>query len=381
MADFDAIAVGGGLAGAAFALALARQGARVAVIERTAGPALKVCGDFLSREAQDLLAHLNLNVGELGAAPIKTLRLVTGERSATAELPFAAAGLSRLSLDEALLRKAEAAGAEVVRGEGATSLEPDGGEASVRVGAKVLRARCAALATGKHNLRGWPRASGSMTAYKVQLAPSPQTARALRDVVQLVSYRGGYIGACNVEDGNATICWLVGPRLLQDVGPDWTAQLAHLSRQSSAIGDLVAGARFLSARPTAVAAIPYGYMRRAVIAENVFPVGDQLCVIPSFTGDGTSLALSSGLAAAQAVLEARSAGEFQRAFLKRIRAQFFWAQAVDATFKSAPTRAFAVGAVALLPSLARLVASLTRVKGVPELTGSEPVGEARARAR
>jgi flavin-dependent dehydrogenase len=381
MADFDAIAVGGGLAGAAFALALARQGARVAVVERTAGPALKVCGDFLSREAQDLLAHLNLDVAELGAAPIKTLRLVTGERSATAELPFAAAGLSRLSLDEALLRKAEAAGAEVVRGEGATSLELNGGEASVRVGAKVLRARCAALATGKHNLRGWPRASGSMTAYKVQLAPSPQTARALRDVVQLVSYRGGYIGACNVEDGNATICWLVGPRAMQDVGPDWTAQLAHLSRQSSAIGDLIAGARFLSARPAAVAAIPYGYMRRAVIAENVFPVGDQLCVIPSFTGDGTSLALSSGLAAAQAVLEARSAGEFQRAFLKRIRAQFFWAQAVDATFKSAPTRAFAVGAVALLPSLARLVASLTRVKGVPELTGSEPVGEARARAR
>jgi flavin-dependent dehydrogenase len=119
-----------------------------------------------------------------------------------------------------------------------------------------------------------------------------------------------------------------------------------------------------------VGAIPYGYRRRAVIGKNVFPVGDQLCVIPSFTGDGTSLALSSGLAAAQAVLAAKSAGDFQTAFLERIRAQFLWARAVDATFKSAATRAFAVGAVAALPSLARLVASLTRVKGVPEMTVS-----------
>jgi 2-polyprenyl-6-methoxyphenol hydroxylase-like FAD-dependent oxidoreductase len=50
MREFDAIAIGGGLAGTAFALELARQGLRVAIVERTATPTLKVCGDFLSRE-------------------------------------------------------------------------------------------------------------------------------------------------------------------------------------------------------------------------------------------------------------------------------------------------------------------------------------------
>jgi flavin-dependent dehydrogenase len=373
MRDFDAIAVGGGLAGAAFALELARQGARVAVLERTATPTLKVCGDFLSTEAQELLLYLGLDAGRMGAASIRTLRLVTGERRASANLPFAAAGLSRLKLDEALLAKAAAAGAEVIRGDGVTALEPAGDAVRIRAGGKVYAAQCAALATGKHNLRGWPRATGSMTACKLQLSPSPQTARALKGVVQLLSYRGGYIGACNVENGEATICWLMDAGAMREVGSDWTAHLGFIARQSSAIGDLLAGARFLSARPAAVAAIPYGYVRRAVIAPNVYPVGDQLCVIPSFTGDGTSLALSSGLAAAHAVLEGKSAGALQAAFLKRIRAQLLWAQAVDATFKSAATRAFAVGAVALLPSLARLVASLTRVKGVAELTGAVPL--------
>jgi len=369
MGDFDAIAVGGGLAGAAFALKLARSGARVALVERTAAPTLKVCGDFLSREAQELLAYLGVDVARMGAARIKTLRLATGELSASADLPFAAAGLTRLALDEALLAKAQAAGVEVLRGEGASALEPDGGHVRVRVGAKVLRARCAALATGKHNVRGFPRGPGAMTAYKIQFVPTRAASRALDNAVQLVSYRGGYIGACKVEDGQVTICWLMDPPALRELGSDWRAHLDRLARQSPALGDLLSGARFVSVRPATVSAIPYGYVRRAVIAPNVLPLGDQLCVIPSFTGDGTSLALSSGLEAARTILSGETAVEFQRAFAQRIRAQLFWAQTVDASFKWGATRGLGVGAVAALPSLARHIARATRVRGMEELIG------------
>lgn len=380
MADFDCVAVGGGLAGAAFALELARGGARVAVLERTGTPTPKVCGDFLSPEAQELLGHLGLDVTAMGASRITTLRLVTGERAASAELPFAAAGLTRLALDEALIAKAAAAGAEVIRGAAVTALERAGDGVRIRAGSRVLTARCAALATGKHNVRGWPRQKGAMTAYKVSLTPSASVARALAGIVQLVSYRGGYMGACNVEDGNATICWLMDPTAMRAVGSDWTAQLDHLAGASSAVGDLVSGARFLSAAPATVAGIPYGYTRRAAIAPNVYALGDQLCVIPSFTGDGTSLALSSGVTAARAILQGMPAQEFQSTFLARTRTQLMWANAVDATFKSAPARAFAVVATAALPSLARLIANLTRVPGVAELTGAPPL-EAKAPAR
>jgi flavin-dependent dehydrogenase len=369
MGDFDAIAVGGGLAGSAFALELARAGTRVAVIERTPGPALKVCGDFLSREAQELLAYLGLDTARLGAAAIATLRLVSGERWAAADLPFAAAGLSRLALDEALLRAAQAAGAEVIRGEAVTTLSAEGNTVRVRVGAKTFHSGCAALATGKHNLRGWPRDPGAMTGFKIQLSLTPAAARALGGIVQLASYRGGYIGACTVEDGSATICWLMDARAMREVGGDWRAHLDDIARQSSAVGDLLAGARFLSARPAAVAGIPYGYRRRAAIAPNVFPVGDQLAVIPSFTGDGTSLALSSGVAAAQAALSGQPAAAFQRAFLAQTRAQFLWARGLDATFKSKLSRSASVAAIAALPPLAGLAANLTRLKGIDALTG------------
>ncbi|MGI9403564.1 MAG: NAD(P)/FAD-dependent oxidoreductase [Hyphomicrobium sp.] len=368
MADFDAIAIGGGLAGSAFALELARQGARVAIIERTPQAQLKVCGDFLSAEAQHLLAYLGLDVAGMGATHIEMFRLVTGEQTATATLPFAGAGLSRLTLDEALLGKAQEAGAEIIRGEGVTALEPARARVRVRTAPKSFNAKCAALATGKHNLRGWPRTVGDMTAYKIQLSLSQEASRALEGLVQLVSYRGGYIGACNVEDDTATICWLMDARAMKEVGPEWTAHLDYISRHSSTMGDLLAGARYLSARPAAVSSIPYGYLRRAVIAANVYPTGDQLSVIPSFTGDGTSLALASGLAAARAVLSSQPAQGFQAEFLGRIRTQFFWARAIDATFKSGITRALSVGAMGALPPLATLVASLTRMKGVTEMT-------------
>ena len=103
-----AIAVGGGLAGAAFAIALARSGRRVLVLERSRGPHHTVCGEFLSEEAQVVLGSLGIDPQVLGATTITHFRLVKGERQATVRLPFAAAGLSRFRIDEALLAAAHA---------------------------------------------------------------------------------------------------------------------------------------------------------------------------------------------------------------------------------------------------------------------------------
>src|SRR5215207_11293847 len=88
-----AIAVGGGLAGGAFALQLARKGRRVVLLERTREPHHAVCGEFLSEEAQVVLASLGLDLSALGASSITSIRLVKGERQATSRLPFKAAGL------------------------------------------------------------------------------------------------------------------------------------------------------------------------------------------------------------------------------------------------------------------------------------------------
>ena len=84
----DALVAGGGLAGAAVAIDLARAGRRVVLIEREPGPHDKVCGEFLSYEACHYLERLQISPAALGAVQLHSVRLVQGHRPVTAKLPF-----------------------------------------------------------------------------------------------------------------------------------------------------------------------------------------------------------------------------------------------------------------------------------------------------
>ena len=66
----DVAIVGGGPAGAAAAIRLARAGVRVTLVERTRQVHDKVCGEFLGGTALDALGELGIDVAALGARPI-----------------------------------------------------------------------------------------------------------------------------------------------------------------------------------------------------------------------------------------------------------------------------------------------------------------------
>jgi len=188
--------------------------------------------------------------------------------------------------------------------------------------------------------------------------------------VQLVFFRGGYVGACLVEDGILSVAWVMQDHLLRAVGSDWPAQCAHLSRQSSLIGDLLAGARPLFAKPAATAAIPYGFLRAQPIAPEVFPVGDQLAVVPSFTGDGMAIALYSGLAAARAVLAGQPAAAYQRELIGRLRPQFRLAGGIGRLLETPATCGISVAAARLLPPLVTRMVAATRLRGFGNIAAS-----------
>ena len=106
-------------------------------------------------------------------------------------------------------------------------------------------------------------------------------------------FDGGYIGAIVVEEEFVTLCWV-----MQRAAP------AHRRRLGSPGVYFTHNRRFSPSyspapspmnKPVAVAAIPYGYLRREALSPAIFPVGDQIAVIPSFTGDGMSIALLSGM--------------------------------------------------------------------------------------
>lgn len=79
---------GGGPAGAALAIHLARAGRPVTVVERDPAPAHKVCGEFIGGDALARLATLGIDVLALGAQSVERLRLFRGRRMAETALPF-----------------------------------------------------------------------------------------------------------------------------------------------------------------------------------------------------------------------------------------------------------------------------------------------------
>jgi flavin-dependent dehydrogenase len=217
--------------------------------------------------------------------PIERLRLVGGGRSAEARLPFRGASLSRHSLDERLLARAATLGATVRRGAAVRALVPEG--VALQDG-EVLRATHVVLATGKHDLRGAMRPRGTMLGLKMHLDGMPP---ALARTVELRLFPGGYAGLEPVEGGRTNLCLAVE----QDRFPGWPALLSQLGLE---------GLRPLWPRPLAVAAIPYGFLHRG--GGPAYRVGDQLAVIPSFSGDGIAIALHSARRVAAAILAGAS---------------------------------------------------------------------------
>ncbi len=101
----EVLVLGGGVAGCAASIALARKGRSVTLIEREPTPRDKVCGEFLSGEALEDLHALGIDVASLGAVPIDYVRLAAARRAAEAPLPFPAASLTRKTLDTCAHRR------------------------------------------------------------------------------------------------------------------------------------------------------------------------------------------------------------------------------------------------------------------------------------
>lgn len=354
------VIAGGGLAGAAAACLLARDGRDVTLLERDVGPRDKICGEFLSSEAVGYLAGLGVDVAAMGAAPIHAMRLIHGRAVAETALPFVAAGLSRRVLDEALLRAAAAAGATVRRGVSVRGIAPG----RVELVGETLTAPTLLLATGKHDLRGSPRTPGAepeaLVGYKMYYTLKPAQTTALRGYVEIILFDGGYAGLQMIEGGAANLCLLVHRRRLDAAG-GWPALLDALCRDSEHLAARLRGATPLLERPLTIFRVPYGYVHSAAGAGGVFRLGDQAAVIPSFCGDGMSIALHSAHRAAQVLRAGGDADAYHAQMRCDVGAPVRLAFGLYRATRSAVARTAMVAACRRWPGLMRAVATRTRV--------------------
>jgi len=291
--------VGGGPAGAATACALAACGREAMLIERGDCPHHKVCGEFLSVETQAQLHALGIDPAALGAVAIDRVAVYSARRDVVSALPFRALSLSRYRLDDALLRRAAALGAQVERGVGVRNVTPDGEGWLVQCddGATIACRRLVA-ATGKRGLRGIEDTrDGSRVGLKMHLRLAEEAHAALAGRVELYFVERSYAGLELVEDGIANLCLLMPRELVAHLGGGWQPIEDYLTRALPALAERLDGSDALWDKPLAVVAPAAGHLHRGQRTA-VYRVGDRLAHIPPFTGDGLAIALASGALAA-----------------------------------------------------------------------------------
>lgn len=294
-----ALIIGGGPAGAAAAILLARAGRPHLLIERQASVGDALCGGFLSWRTLESLTSLGIDADALNPANVDRVRLFAGEQVAEAPLPRPAKGVSRRRLDSIMIAAAVAEGAVIERGNGARQI--DGHRVRMTVGDEI-EADALFLATGKHDLRGLARPAEARGAdptlgIRIRLGPAPELTALVGDAIELHLFDRGYAGLVLQEDGSANLCLAVHRSRLAEAGSP-AALLDQLAGETIALGARMAW-RDAAAPIDAIANVPYGWRVRYG-ESGLFRLGDQAGVIPSLAGEGMGIAIASGIRAAQA---------------------------------------------------------------------------------
>lgn len=356
--------IGGGLAGSATALSLARRGHDVTVFERDPAPRDKVCGEFLSEEGCREVEALGLDLSLLGAEPIDRLRLLAGGRRVSSPLPFRAMTISRRLLDPELRRLAAEAGARIRLGARVTAAS----RGEIQLADARIAADSVVLASGKLDLRGLKRgsAAGDMRdriGLKMHYRVGQEVMATLRGTIVLCFFQGGYAGLVPMGADTCNFSATVTRGVWNACGRDHAQLCGTIAAECPELASVFGGGTALWSRPVAVGRVPYGYRLWAAPRDPdwLWRVGDQAAVTPSLSGTGMTMALLGGRILGGCLAEGRS----QAAYIHQLRHAFarpMWlAGLVEALFREQLRR----GAISLLvdhlPGLLALSARSTRV--------------------
>ncbi len=321
------VIIGAGPAGSSLAAVLGELGWEVALLERWSFPHHKVCGEFLSPEAQASLRAMGLylSIAALKPALVTQAKLVSpaGVTVQTA-LPGCAWGVSRFALDAALAAAAQQRGVELYTNVTATAIHQtnDGFEVTLRShhGPEIIQARAVIAACGRYSLPGLPphrepsqgqipktqrlkrRFSQAYVGVKCHYEQVTMPAQ-----VELFFFPGGYAGVSPIEGGRVNFCLLATSAAFARAGRSISTMRQAVAYWNPALGRRLAGGQALP--ETEVAVAPIDTNRPASPWDGMACLGDTAVMIPPLCGDGMAMALRS------AELCAPLAHDFLRGYL------------------------------------------------------------------
>ncbi len=297
MTEAEVLIAGGGPAGLAAGIAARRAGLEVLVLDRRRPPIDKACGEGLMPDGLALLRGLGVELEAGRMRPFRGIRYLDGEVVAEGRFPgVSGAGIRRLELHRALVRRAEQAGVALewgvkVEGLDGCRVETSAGPFEARwiVGADGLRSR----------IRTWAGLDGPAARWQrfgvrrhFHLAP-------WSDCVEVY-----WAGDCEAY---------VTPVAADEVGVAmlWSGRKAGFERLLAEFPRLEE--RLAGAEPASKdrGCGPLRQRSLAVVRDRLALIGDAAGYVDAITGEGLSIAFHQAEALA-AALAAGDLGSYAR---------------------------------------------------------------------
>jgi menaquinone-9 beta-reductase len=309
----DALIIGGGPAGSAAAILLAKAGWHVTVVERKGFPRRKVCGEYLSATNWPLLESLGIAdaFADLAGPPVRETAIFVGNKIARAPLPrprdrsgLWGRALSREHLDSLLLGQALKLGVQVrqparcirlMRADDKfrcrIQLLP--GQESEEVSAGIVIAAHGSWGLGDlptERQSATPR-PGDLLAFKAHF----QSTALPSGLMPLLSFTDGYGGMTHCDGGKVSLSCCIRRRRLELLNREerqsaGDAVLSHILESCPALRPVLEGATltdsWLSAGP-----IRPGIRR--CYADGMFIVGNAAGEAHPVVAEGISMAMQS----------------------------------------------------------------------------------------
>ena len=289
----DVLVVGGGPAGSSCAIALAREGAKVMLVDAQARGRDKCCGHCLSGRAWKIVSELGLRelVESVSTGATAQVAWRSGAQGFEMNLPAFGAITPRVELDKKLLDEAERIGVRVVQP--ATAKWLDAQKFAVRlaehtcvVDAKLVIA-ADGLGSGIARARGWnPTSPGRKYGFAGSWRAPNALANWSSERIEMRVVRGGYLGMVAESHEQIHVAGLIDrnsklgrpDELLNEVARSWPLLAAALQE----------------GRPSRWnAAGPLPWKPTRIADESTALVGDAAGYAEPFSGEGMRWAFES----------------------------------------------------------------------------------------
>jgi flavin-dependent dehydrogenase len=302
--ESDLLVVGGGPAGLATAIRARLSGLSVRLIDRSRPPIDKACGEGLMPDGAARLRELGVEIPAAGRATFRGIRYFDGELMAEGHFPGSPGyGVRRIDLHRALVRRAEASGAELNWGVRAVAR---------RAGAVVtdrgaFPARWIVAADGLHSpLRRWAGLDAPAARRRRYGVRRHFTIQPWSDFIEVYWGEGceAYVTPVGSRRVGVALLWSGAKSSFDELLERFTPVRRRVSGAPVESEDRGAG--------------PLEQRVRAVVRGNLALVGDASGYVDAITGEGLALAFHQACAVVEAI-ERNDLGSYAAAHRRLIR--------------------------------------------------------------